>query len=1556
MDFTNQIGITNDQVYTNRRDINNLMELLGNFKQQLIQIEARLPPLGVTFVTNPMSTSLDGGGFTIYDVSHLTITGTSDLKGLLNVDEIATFKNNVNITGDTVTTGTVTVGSNATVAGTFYVAGATTLNDTLHVNGDSTCGSTLTVSGATTLNDTLNVAADGTFSNKLNVKGNAVVTGTLNVSAAGTFSNNLTVSGATSLGGTLNVADAATFHEDITVNTATVTITANTTINNWEYATLHITGGATITHNININGNAALTGTLNVSGATTCGSTLNISGATTCGSTLTVTGISTLNDGVNVTGNAALTGTLNVSGATTCGSTLDVSGATNIADPTNSSSQITGALIVAGGVGIGGHLYAGDLDIAHSATFGGSILVSGTSTSTLQGPVITNSSVSIGTTLTVTGDTIINSSTPSTTASNGALTVTGGVGIGENLNVGGTLNVSGATTCGSTLNVSGATTCGGTLTVNGISTFNADVNLVQTLTVGGIAKFNNDLQFSMSTLGNNYYGYIYEQSLGDSLFLDGPAPNDYNKFGEKIQIRSVSSSSASMSLNCYDSGSLSNCARITFRKFPAETGNNGPVNNHTQIRPNDYLGFIDWKANTSSITTTVNDTRLAWMSTKAISTDNTTFGGQITFSTRSASAPGSFNNVLILQDNSSVQVGYTTDAPETAKFFIYNNVSNFDTVKIIDTKTGNIGCTLDLLHHSGSPANSDTITTLNFGGYNDANVEITYGIIRCIAEGVTQTAERGSITFSTKNGSSYSDKMKLDYNGSLLLGDYNSITSNTAPNGRLHIIGNSDNGDEDCMLIIQDLDASSGSIIPAIGFYNSLGVSQGRIRSNDTLGLILSGNGNHNDDLVIRNGKVGISMPDPEEKLHIIDISGISRSAVKLQTLLTTTPLISNCSAVTLGTVRTTGAVQDGDYLGTINIGGGMQAGDTSDYTSLSGSATNAFRMSVVAKGDWANSTDRVCELVIEKRKSALETVMVINKDNKVGFNVTDPKCALHVYNPIGSDATNAQEMETHGVLRLQPHSSNTTNMTFAQVDNGNAMGIQVSNSSQTASWDLCLQPFQGLVGVGTVSPAYRLSVVESVHAANTDTSVVNNAIAGSFGYLETNDIGNEAVDIELQLSRNYTGGQGLNDAAFIRAGKEKKWDASANRNSYLAFGTRASTSLPSERMRISSSGYVGINETNPQRMLQITGDDDIAPTTLLALRNNRPTSSTKQTIVVSFRDVAYTDATLTDINTDFKEMSAIQHTTIARDTTTGLMSSLLFFTTQDNDDDAPLGTIGNKTVCGTYWKTVVAPGMSTSDYPQSNFHIKQSESAGDVSLRIQNTNTDNDSTASIYFTTTSANFDSAFIQCGRANHVIDANGLFLGADSTGARIGIKRNRQMTFGDNVKYDCGYIIPLSSERICIGSGVPGSTGRFLDFNYASNQINPSNGASSTAVNGTISLGNTLARFNTIWVANGLNGASDRKLKTEIEELSDKEKRVAIKAKTLLRKYKWKNEVEQDSENAKIHFGIIAQDLEQAFEEEGLDSSKYNIISKEPSGDGFSYGIYYIELLAFIISAI
>ena len=196
---------------------------------------------------------------------------------------------------------------------------------------------------------------------------------------------------------------------------------------------------------------------------------------------------------------------------------------------------------------------------------------------------------------------------------------------------------------------------------------------------------------------------------------------------------------------------------------------------------------------------------------------------------------------------------------------------------------------------------------------------------------------------------------------------------------------------------------------------------------------------------------------------------------------------------------------------------------------------------------------------------------------------------------------------------------------------------------------------------------------------------------------------------------------------------------------------------------------------------------------------------------------------------------------------------------------------------------------------------------------------------------------------------------------------------------------GSISSLSSERIAIHTGTVG-----IEFN-PSNQINPSNG--SGAVDNTLDLGASGARFDDIFATNGTIQTSDRNEKQDIEELSDAEKRVAVVAKGLMRKFRWKDAVAEKGDNARTHFGIIAQDLQDAFTAEGLDAGDYAMFisdtwwekeisvdaveADEENGieakDAYTYmdikeeategytektrlGVRYSELLAFIISAI
>jgi hypothetical protein len=129
-----------------------------------------------------------------------------------------------------------------------------------------------------------------------------------------------------------------------------------------------------------------------------------------------------------------------------------------------------------------------------------------------------------------------------------------------------------------------------------------------------------------------------------------------------------------------------------------------------------------------------------------------------------------------------------------------------------------------------------------------------------------------------------------------------------------------------------------------------------------------------------------------------------------------------------------------------------------------------------------------------------------------------------------------------------------------------------------------------------------------------------------------------------------------------------------------------------------------------------------------------------------------------------------------------------------------------------------------------------------------------------------------------------------------------------------------------------------------------------------VDNVIDIGASSYRYDDIHATNGTIQTSDRNEKQDIEELTEAEQRVAVACKGLLRKYRWKSAVEKKGDDARIHFGIIAQDLQTAFEAEGLDAGRYGMFinstwtDEETGKERSRMGVRYSELLAFIISAI
>jgi hypothetical protein len=355
------------------------------------------------------------------------------------------------------------------------------------------------------------------------------------------------------IGGKLNVAgtitspNTATFDSIVVTNTGTgITVnninvsgssTFNTIIINGLTTVGNLTGGDTTVTNLTVLGGTHLntltvTGPANfntISANTATFTNLSATNFTLLGTfsppSLYVVGTSTLH-------NTLIDGTLEVTSATTLDSTLDVlntatfNGLVRILNTTNSISSSSGALVVDGGVGIrkdlwvGGNAYInGQLAVTTSTInqfANQTIITAGTDTAinTSTGNITiwnTSNLQSVTSRGATTNQAIsITNATGSLSTTQGALIVTGGVGIGQNLYVGGITNLQAVTA--TNLIVANSATIGGNIYAN---TLYSNNQLVVTTATAGL--FVND---ATPILSGKVYGYTTSTSFYHGDIVD----------------------------------------------------------------------------------------------------------------------------------------------------------------------------------------------------------------------------------------------------------------------------------------------------------------------------------------------------------------------------------------------------------------------------------------------------------------------------------------------------------------------------------------------------------------------------------------------------------------------------------------------------------------------------------------------------------------------------------------------------------------------------------------------------------------------------------------------------------------------------------------------------------------------------------------------------------------------------------------------------------------------------------------------------------------------------
>ena len=206
-----------------------------------------------------------------------------------------------------------------------------------------------------------------------------------------------------------------------------------------------------------------------------------------------------------------------------------------------------------------------------------------------------------------------------------------------------------------------------------------------------------------------------------------------------------------------------------------------------------------------------------------------------------------------------------------------------------------------------------------------------------------------------------------------------------------------------------------------------------------------------------------------------------------------------------------------------------------------------------------------------------------IPQNGRVGIGTNDPQTSLHLTGALSiSDVGGANDVTLIQFTESDNYDQFSIKGDFA----GTGVENKIKFTTDHGGGNILVMKGDGNVGIGEQNPQTKL------HLTDTSTDFVALRIDNA----NTSDTGTETSEIRFLHYRSYVAGQ--NDAGSIIVGKEQAWDDSGDRKSFMSFSTRDGAAGVSERMRIDSSGNVGIGGSagNGYR-LELLGSSEAANT-----------------------------------------------------------------------------------------------------------------------------------------------------------------------------------------------------------------------------------------------------------------------------------------------------------------------------------------------------------------------
>ena len=461
----------------------------------------------------------------------------------------------------------------------------------------------------------------------------------------------------------------------------------------------------------------------------------------------------------------------------------------------------------------------------------------------------------------------------------------------------------------------------------------------------------------------------------------------------------------------------------------------------------------------------------------------------------------------------------------------------------------------------------------------------------------------GEFVIQNDNSGSFATKLKVTTSGVNITGTINSTgnvgISNTNPSQQLDAANN--------LVIGSTSDADSGitlvSTTSGQGLIHFSDANSGNARFDGFLGyeqtgrFLKFGTAQAERMRIDSSGNVGIGTTSPSKKL---DVSGEFRS----------TAIFS--SGATSGAASANQAVFD--Y-------------NTSDTRILS-----------------YNSSGSSINLFTNPSGGSLTSRLSIDSSGKVGIGTTSPAVNLDVSATSGTTQIYVRNTATSGqaALGIQgKNSSGTTRVMLVKYDNNDSFRFATAQAvpltfSTSDAVRLTVNS-DGNVGIGTISPSYKLEVSAETGISGDVRFLTgsrhkfvgggsgNNLELGTYGSNNTSrniamvmdsagsvgigttspsqrvQIAGDSGDACLSLLRSNAAS---NNNAYGHVFFENSSDVtlasisarrqSASDDAYLQFNTTATGGSNTEKMRITSTGKVGIGTTSPSQELTVAGSDPV--------------------------------------------------------------------------------------------------------------------------------------------------------------------------------------------------------------------------------------------------------------------------------------------------------------------------------------------------------------------------